>query len=283
MEQAATAHLKRVDAWLSPTFEPIPNDTTAYPVTASVIIPVRNRKGTVGDAVMSALSQKTDFPFNVLVVDNLSTDGTTELLQEIAQKEPRLIHIIPDKTELLGIGGCWHRAVLCPECGKFAVQLDSDDLYMDKHTLQKIVDTFSQGPYAMVIGSYKTVDFNLNDIPPGVIDHREWTDVNGRNNALRVHGLGAPRAFRTSILRKIGIPNVSYGEDYFLGLTISRHYAIGRIYEPVYLCRRWQDNTDASLSVEKQNAFNAYKDMLRTVEMRARQQMNRHKKQKNLL
>ncbi|HLC15582.1 MAG TPA: glycosyltransferase family 2 protein [Thermodesulfovibrionia bacterium] len=283
MEQAATAHLKQVGAWLSPAFDTIPDDTTAYPVTASVIIPVRNRKGTVGDAVMSALSQKTSFPYNVIAVDNLSTDGTTELLQDIAQKEPRLIHIVPDKTELLGIGGCWHRAVLCPECGKFAVQLDSDDLYTDEHTLQKIVDTFSQGPYAMVIGSYKTVDFNLNDILPGVIDHREWTDANGRNNALRVHGLGAPRAFHASILRSIGIPNVSYGEDYFLGLTVSRRYAIGRIYEPIYLCRRWQDNTDASISIEKQNAFNTYKDMLRTVEMRARQQMNRHKKQQNLL
>ena len=275
MENTATAHLKRVGAYLSPHFDFIPEDTAVYPVIASIIIPVRNRKVTIGDAVKSALYQKTDFSFNVIVVDNLSTDGTTSLLQNIAQKDSHLIHIVPQDNEPLGIGGCWFRAVLSPHCGKFAVQLDSDDLYADEHTLQKIIDLFSQGPYAMIIGSYMTVDFNLNEIPPGVIDHREWTDGNGRNNALRIHGLGAPRAFRTFLLRNIGIPNVSYGEDYFLGLTISRRYAIGRIYEPLYLCRRWQDNTDASLSVEKQNAFNTYKDTLRTVEIRARQKLNR--------
>lgn len=281
MEDTASTHLKRLGAYLPPHFDTIPEDITAYPVVASIIIPVRNRKGTVGNAVKSALSQKTDFSFNVIVVDNLSTDGTTLLLQDMAQKDPRLIHLVPKDNELLGIGGCWHRAVLSPNCGKFAVQLDSDDLYADECTLQKIVDVFYQGPYAMVIGSYKTVDFNLKEIPPGIIDHREWTDTNGRNNALRINGLGAPRAFRTFLLRNIGIPNVSYGEDYFLGLTISRHYAIGRIYEPVYLCRRWQDNTDASLSVEKLNIFNTYKDTLRTIEIRARQKLNRNRNKSN--
>jgi glycosyltransferase involved in cell wall biosynthesis len=207
-------------------------------------------------------------------VDNHSTDGTTEKIMNIASKDDRIIHIIPEKTDL-GIGGCWNEAIIHPDCGKFAVQLDSDDLYSDENTLQKIIDKFYEENCAMVIGSYKLTDFNLKEIPPGVIDHREWTDENGHNNALRINGLGAPRAFYIPVIREIKFPDVSYGEDYAVGLAISRQYKVGRIYEPIYLCRRWEGNTDASLSIEKQNANNLFKDSLRTKEIQLRQKMNK--------
>ncbi|HCV43282.1 MAG TPA: glycosyl transferase, partial [Bacteroidetes bacterium] len=237
-----------------------------------VIIPVKNRIKTIGDAVGSALNQKTEFPFNVIIVDNHSTDGTTDVLQSFASKDARMLHLIP-RREDLGIGGCWNEAVHHAKCGRFAVQLDSDDLYKDETTLQRIVDTFWQERCAMVVGSYQMVNFNLEEIPPGVIDHREWTPENGRNNALRINGLGAPRAFFTPILRQINFPNVGYGEDYAVGLAISREYQIGRIFEPIYLCRRWEGNSDADLDIAKQNAFNFYKDKLRTFEIMARNRL----------
>lgn len=232
---------------------------------ASVIIPVRNRVRTIEDAIRSVLSQETSFKFNLIIVDNHSTDGTTELINRYATDD-RLIHLIPERDDL-GIGGCWNEAVAHPMCGKFSVQLDSDDVYSGPDTLQKIVDTFYKEECAMVIGTYKMTDFDLNEIPPGIIDHREWTVENGRNNALRINGLGAPRAFYTPILRELKMPNVSYGEDYAIGLAISRTYRIGRIYDVLYLCRRWEDNTDAALDIRKMNEHNAYKDSLRTIEL----------------
>ncbi len=273
MEAAFTEHLKHIGAYLEPKFEKVKETGDTFPVEASVIIPVRNRKKTIKDAVESVLKQKPDFDFNLIVVDNYSTDGTTDILKGIAQKDKRLKHIIPDRTDL-GIGGCWNVGVHSDYCGKYAVQLDSDDVYIDDTTLQKIVDVFHIEKCAMVIGSYIMTDFNLRRIPPGLIDHREWTPDNGRNNALRINGLGAPRAFYTPVLRSIKIPNVSYGEDYAIGLAISRNYQIGRIYEPVYYCRRWEDNTDASLDINKLNAHNTYKDRIRTFEIHARQQKN---------
>jgi hypothetical protein len=267
MEQVCTAHLRDIGALLLAPFpETILNEP--FDVEASVIIPVRNRERTIRDAIVSVLIQKTSFPFNLIVVDNYSTDGTTEILQQYASWG-KLVHIIPERKDL-GIGGCWNEAVFHPACGKFAVQLDSDDLYFDENTLQIIVDKFYEENCAMVIGSYRMTDFNLEEIPPGVIDHREWTDENGPNNALRINGLGAPRAFYTPILREIRVPNVSYGEDYSLGLTISGKYKVGRIYQPIYLCRRWDDNTDASLDIAKQNIHNLYKDHIRTFELQAR-------------
>ena len=245
-----------------------------FKVEASVIIPVRNRVKTIGDAVESALRQQTDFPFNVIVVDNGSTDGTSQLLKSIAEKDSRLIIISPDESEFLGIGGCWNRAILSEHCGKFSVQLDSDDLYSSDDVLSKIVNKFYEERAAMVIGSYVMTDFNLNPIPPGVIDHREWTSLNGANNALRINGFGAPRAFYTPIARNILFPNVSYGEDYAMALRISREFAVARIYEPIYLCRRWGGNSDADLSIEKVNKNNEYKDFLRSVEMIARIRAN---------
>ena len=242
-------------------------------IEASVIIPVKNRAGTIKDAVNSALNQKSKFSFNVIVVDNYSTDGTSEIIKKISASDERLVHIIPEQEDL-GIGGCWNAALYHPMCGKFAVQLDSDDLYSDENTLQKIVDKFYDEKCAMVIGSYKLTDYNLKEIPPGIIDHREWTPENGPNNALRINGLGAPRAFYTPVLREIKIPNVSYGEDYALGLMISRDYQIGRIYEPIYTCRRWEGNTDAALDIPKQNSHNTYKDRIRTIELIARQRKN---------
>ena len=236
-------------------------------VVASVIIPVYNRERTIMDAVESALEQVCTFPFNVIVVDNHSTDGTTDLLN--ACQNPRLVHLIPEERDL-GIGGCWDKAIRSEECGKYAVQLDSDDLYSSPATLQRIVDEMERKGAAMCIGAYRMVDFSLQTLPPGLIDHKEWTDENGPNNALRINGLGAPRAFRTSVLREIGFPNTSYGEDYALGLRISREYPIARIYDELYLCRRWDGNSDAALSLEKQNKNNAYKDELRTIELRAR-------------
>jgi len=273
MEVAATDHLKKIGAYLAPNFEEVKEADVKFEFEASVVIPVKNRVKTVGDAVKSVLAQKTDFPFNLIVVDNYSNDGTTELLKELAAGDERLIHVIPAKQDL-GIGGCWNEAVHNPKCGKYAIQLDSDDIYQDETTVQKVVDTFKKEKCAMVVGSYKLTDFNLNDLPPGVIDHKEWTPDNGRNNALRINGLGAPRAFYTPVLREIKIPNVSYGEDYGVGLAISRNYQIGRIYESIYICRRWEGNSDSALSIPQQNTHNYYKDKLRSYEVLARQKKN---------
>lgn len=274
MEAACTLHLKAVGAWLKPEFTELDLFKTPFSVEASVVIPVRNRAKTIEDAVRSVFSQKASFAFNLLVVDNHSTDGTTQILQRLATEDNRLILITPERTDL-GIGGCWTTAVMDERCGRFAVQLDSDDLYIDSSTVQRIVDCFKAESCAMVVGSYQMVNFDLEEIPPGLIDHREWTPDNGRNNALRINGLGAPRAFYTPLLRDIRIPNTSYGEDYAVGLRISRHYRIGRIYEPLYLCRRWDDNSDASLDVVKVNGHNLYKDRLRTIELMARIAVNR--------
>jgi len=271
-EKACTEHLKNIGAYLEPTFQPVSFDQHPFEYEASVIIPVKNRVNTIGDAIESVLIQKTDFKFNLIIIDNYSTDGTSDLITQYAKKDNRIIHIIPQRNDL-GIGGCWNEGVEHLSCGKFAVQLDSDDIYSDENTLQKIVQAFYEQQCAMVVGSYMITDFTLRMIPPGVIDHREWTPENGRNNALRINGLGAPRAFYTPILRQIKVPNTSYGEDYALGLTFSRHYQIGRIYEVLYLCRRWEGNSDAALDVEKVNANNSYKDKLRTIEILARQRM----------
>ena len=273
MEQAATEHLKKIGAYLKPAFKKVDIDAERFENEASVIIPVKNRARTIDDAVRSALKQNAGVPFNVIVVDNHSTDGTTDALASIAEKDARVIHVIPAREDL-GIGGCWNEAIHHPQCGRFAVQLDSDDLYKDESTVQKIIDTFRREKCAMVIGTYQMTNFALEEIPPGTIDHKEWTPDNGRNNALRINGLGAPRAFFTPILRRVMVPNVSYGEDYAVGLAISREYQIGRIYEPLYLCRRWEGNSDADLDISKLNAFNAYKDKLRTFEILARQRKN---------
>lgn len=299
-ERACTHHLKEIGAWLAPNeYDELPKladktdknkkaaatEETEETAVASVIIPVRNRCRTIADAVKSALSQETDFPFNVIVVDNHSTDGTAEILASLAT-DSRVVVISPKRTDL-GIGGCWDTAIRDARCGTYAVQLDSDDLYSSPATLQTIVDAFHRQNAAMVIGSYRMVDFSLNTLPPGLIAHKEWTADNGRNNALRINGLGAPRAFRTDVLRRIGFPNTSYGEDYALGLAISRHYKIGRIYDEVYLCRRWEGNSDAALSVDRVNANNLYKDALRTMEIAARREMirrwNHHATQDELL
>ena len=267
MEQVCTAHLREIGALLLAPF-PETNFSENFETEATVIIPVRNRIKTIRDAIESVLIQSPGFRFNLIVVDNYSTDGTSEILKEYAS-QGKLTHIIPERKDL-GIGGCWNEAVFHPDCGKFAVQLDSDDLYADENTLQIIINKFYEENCAMVIGSYRMTNFKLEEIPPGVIDHREWTDDNGPNNALRINGLGAPRAFYTPVLREIRVPNVSYGEDYALGLAISGMYKIGRVYQPVYLCRRWDDNTDSSLDVVKQNAHNLYKDRIRTFELQAR-------------
>ena len=268
MEEVATAHLRRIGAWLAPEGRAVPPARDGFSVEASVIIPVRNRERTILDAVRSALSQATGFPFNVIVVDNHSTDRTSEMLRGIS--DSRIVHLIPEPRDL-GIGGCWNVALASPLCGRFAIQLDSDDLYSSENSLARIVDELKHGPYAMVIGSYTMVNFKLETIPPGLIDHREWTRENGRNNALRINGLGAPRAFDTTIVRSIGFPNVSYGEDYAMGLRISREYDIGRIYESLYLCRRWEGNSDSALPLETANRYDFYKDGLRTDEILARQ------------
>jgi hypothetical protein len=272
MERACTSHLKKVKAWLKPLFKEISFDTERFETEASVIIPVKNRVKTIGDAIKSVLSQETNFRFNMIVIDNYSTDGTTDIIRTFAQSDPRVVHIIPERKDL-GIGGCWNEGVFSEKCGKFAIQLDSDDLYIDNNVIKQIVEAFYSQRCAMVVGSYKMVNFDLQDIPPGRIDHKEWTPDNGRNNALRINGLGAPRAFFTPVLRSIRVPNVSYGEDYAVGLAISRHYQIGRIYEPLYLCRRWEENSDAALDVNKSNAHNLYKDKIRTIEFLARQQL----------
>lgn len=271
MERACTAHLEKVGAIVDTNFYRQPDfDEQDFACEASVVIPVFNREKTIADAVKSALSQKTNFPYNVIMVNNHSTDSTGEILDSI--DDGRLIQIVPGRTDL-GIGGCWNVAVNSDHCGKFAVQLDSDDLYSSPKTLQKIVDAFHEQKAAMIIGSYRMCDFDLNTLPPGLIDHKEWTEDNGCNNALRINGLGAPRAFFTPLVRQIQFPNTSYGEDYALGLAFSRRYRIGRIYDELYLCRRWGGNSDAALSVERVNANNLYKDRLRTMELKARQQM----------
>jgi len=274
LETVVTQHLKNVDVYLAPHFKPLPKSDGRFPVEASVIIPVRNREHTIADAVNSVLQQEFDSPFNLIVVDNHSTDGTTNILKEMGARSPFLKHIIPSRHDL-GIGGCWNEAILSAHCGRYAIQLDSDDIYSGTSTIQKIVDFFRGGEYAMVIGSYKLVNMKLEELPPGLIDHREWTPENGRNNALRINGLGAPRAFSTALLRQVLLPNTSYGEDYAVAIQLSRHYQIGRIFEPLYLCRRWEGNTDAALSLERANRNDVYKDKIRTIEMLARQHMNR--------
>jgi len=269
MEQVCTRYLKETGGWLKPEFSSVTFTEEKFPVEATVVIPVRNRERTVEDAVKSVLSQETKFPFNLIVVDNHSTDRTSEILSKIAATDSRLIHVIPNRTDM-GIGGCWNTAIMHPQCGKFAIQLDSDDLYIDNNVVQTVVEAFYEQNCAMVVGTYQMVNAELKEIPPGIIDHKEWTPDNGRNNALRINGLGAPRAFYTPVLREIKLPNTSYGEDYAVGLAISRTYQIGRIYEPLYLCRRWEGNTDAALSIDKQNAHNLYKDRIRTIELLAR-------------
>lgn len=275
MEQACTDHLKRIGAYLEPTFGEPAFAGDGFEYEASVIIPVRNRVRTIADAIASVLKQQAGFKFNLIVIDNHSTDGTTEAIDRFASDD-RLIHIVPQRDDL-GIGGCWNAGVNHPACGRFAVQLDSDDVYADEHTLQKIVDAFYRQRCAMVVGTYRLTDFDMNPIPPGVIDHREWTPDNGRNNALRINGLGAPRAFYTPLLRELKVPNTSYGEDYALGLRFSRGYRIGRIYDVLYLCRRWDDNSDASLDIVRTNRNNVYKDRLRTWELQARIALNANK------
>lgn len=272
MEQAVTEHLTIIGALVDNKKYKEPQFTLGdFPVEASVIIPVFNREKTIADAVRSALSQEASFEYNVIVVDNHSTDNTGKILRDIS--DPRLVVIVPERTDL-GIGGCWNEAVYSKSCGRFAVQLDSDDLYSGTDTLQRIVDCFHEQRTGMVIGSYRMCDFDLQTLPPGIIDHREWTDDNGANNALRINGLGAPRAFFTPLLREVGFPNTSYGEDYALGLWFSRTYRIGRIYDELYLCRRWGGNSDADLSIDKLNKNNSYKDKLRTIELLARKKMN---------
>lgn len=272
MEQVVTEHLTIIGALVDNKKYKEPQFTLGdFPVEASVIIPVFNREKTIADAVRSALSQEASFEYNVIVVDNHSTDNTGKILREIS--DPRLVVIVPERTDL-GIGGCWNEAVYSKSCGRFVVQLDSDDLYSGTDTLQRIVDCFHEQRTGMVIGSYRMCDFDLQTLPPGIIDHREWTDDNGANNALRINGLGAPRAFFTPLLREVGFPNTSYGEDYALGLWFSRTYRIGRIYDELYLCRRWGGNSDADLSIDKLNKNNSYKDKLRTIELLARKKMN---------
>jgi hypothetical protein len=270
MERVFTEYLRLIGAFVEPSWLMDAGDSDAYPVEASVIIPVRNREKTIADALNSALSQKVEVPWNVIVVDNHSTDSTSAIVHEMATGDRRIIHHVPQRLDL-GIGGCWNEAISLTSCGKYAVQLDSDDLYASNDTLRLILDAFHQTGAAMVIGSYKLVNFRLEDIPPGLIDHREWTPENGHNNALRVNGLGAPRSFDTGVIRSIRFPNVSYGEDYAAGLAISGLYTIGRIFDPLYLCRRWEGNSDAALNIDAVNRNDKYKDTIRTTEILARQ------------
>ncbi len=273
-ELAATHHLSEIGALVDISKRKTPDFTVGnFDVEASVIIPVRNRVRTIADAVKSALSQQCTFDYNVIVVDNHSTDGTSEILQEMSQEYENLQVIVPERDDL-GIGGCWNEAVNSAFCGKFAVQLDSDDIYSSPATLQTIVDAFHKEKAAMIVGSYRICNFDLETLPPGLIKHDEWTDDNGANNALRINGLGAPRAFFTPVFRELQMPNTSYGEDYAMGLAVSRNYKIGRIYDELYLCRRWEGNSDAALSVEKVNTNNLYKDRLRTIEIMARKAQN---------
>lgn len=272
-EEVFTRHLKKIGAYLKPGMMTVDLKEGEFSHEASIIIPVRNRARTINDAIRSVLEQETSFPFNLIIIDNHSTDGTSEIIEQY-KNDNRVIHLIPERTDL-GIGGCWNLGINHTQCGRFAIQLDSDDLYSSPHTVQTIVDKFYKEQCAMVIGSYRMTDFTLQTLPPGVIDHKEWTDENGHNNALRINGLGAPRAFFTPLLRKIRVPNTSYGEDYALGLAFSRQYRIGRIYDVLYLCRRWEGNSDAALSIEKINQNNNYKDSLRTLEIKLRQAMNK--------
>lgn len=273
MEKAVTQHLMDINAYVHPPFKEIDISLSKdFEYEASVIIPVKNRVKTIADAIKSVLAQKTNFKFNLIVIDNHSTDGTSELIAGFSVKDERLIHYIPERFDL-GIGGCWNVGVHHQKCGRFAVQLDSDDIYKDENTLQTIVDVFHKEKCAMVIGSYQITNFDLQELPPGLIDHKEWSNDNGPNNALRINGLGAPRAFYTPVLREIKIPNVSYGEDYSVGLAISRQYKIGRIYHSLYLCRRWEGNSDSQLDIIRINANNIYKDRIRTFELHARKQL----------
>ena len=279
MEHAATLYLDKIGALVDTTHRIEPDfNSVRFAVEASIVIPVRNRRLTIADAVRSALAQRTDFDYNVIVVDNCSNDGTSEILAELSAADSRLKVIdtatIPTPVPP-GIGGCWNIALNSEHCGRFAVQLDSDDLYSGSDTLSRIVAKFYEARCAMVIGSYTLTDFDGNVLPPGLIDHAEWTDENGPNNALRINGLGAPRAFFTPVARAIGFPDVCYGEDYAMGLAISRSYRIGRIYDSLYLCRRWEDNTDHALSPERINRNNLYKDRLRTLEIMARQKLSK--------
>ena len=268
MEDACTAHLKEIESWLEPSFKDIDLKEGYFEYEASVVIPCKNRVRTIGDAIRSALSQKTKFRYNVIVVDDNSTDGTVDVIKSFLE-DRRLIYIAQDKS-YHAIGGNWNAALHHPKCGRFALQLDSDDLYSDENTVQKFVDAFYEQNCAMVVGTYRITDFDLNTIPPGVIDHKEWTLENGRNNALRVNGFGAPRGFYTPLLRKLNFPTTKYGEDYAVGLRVSREYRIGRIYDVLYNCRRWDDNSDHGLDIAQVNANNFYKDRLRTIELLAR-------------
>lgn len=275
-ELVCTKHLKLIGAYVEPeSIVDVSVERCDFEREASVIIPVRNRVRTIEDAIRSALSQRASFEFNVMVVDNLSTDGTTEVIQKLVAEDSRVVHIVPTRKDL-GIGGCWSLAFNDERCGRFAIQLDSDDLYSGTDTLQRIVDKFYEERCAMVIGSYRMCNFQLETLPPGLIDHREWTSENGRNNALRINGLGAPRAFFTPMLREIGMPNTSYGEDYAVGLAFSRKYKIGRIYDELYLCRRWEGNSDASLTPEQVTRNNNYKDSIRAIEIISRQRLNEY-------
>jgi glycosyltransferase involved in cell wall biosynthesis len=277
MEQACTQHLQAIGGYLEPKFKSVDFSEGNFEYEASVIIPVRNRERTIRDAIQSVLCQKTDFLFNIIIVDNHSTDGTSAAIDEFTA-DKRVIHVIPERNDL-GIGGCWNMGIHHEKCGRFAVQLDSDDLYSDENALATMVKAFYEQRCMMVVGTYRMTNFNMQTIPPGIIDHREWTPENGRNNALRINGLGAPRAFFTPLLRRLNLPNTSYGEDYAMGLRISRHYQIGRVYDVVYLCRRWDGNSDAALDVERVNKNNTYKDRLRTWELNARIAMNRKEKE----
>lgn len=278
MEQACTQHLKDIGGYLEPHFKHIEFSDNSFEYEASVVIPCKNRVRTIGDAIQSALQQKTSFRYNVIVVDDNSTDGTVDVIKKYLGNE-KLFYIAQDKT-WHGIGGNWNAAIHHPHCGKFALQLDSDDVYSDENTVQKFVDAFYAQNCAMVVGTYRMTNFNLETIPPGIIDHREWTPENGRNNALRINGLGAPRGFYVPMLRQINFPTTKYGEDYAVGLRISREYQIGRIYDVIYDCRRWDENSDAALDIDKENANNLYKDRIRTWELEARIKMNLKKTEK---
>ena len=272
MEAACTAHLKRIGGYLEPKFKEVDLNSVPFEVEASVVIPCRNRVKTIGDALRSALSQETDFPYNVIVVDDNSTDGTVDVIKSLLD-DPKLIYIAQDKT-YHAIGGNWNAALHHPRCGRFALQLDSDDMYSGSDTVQKFVDAFREQGCAMVVGTYRITDFDLNELPPGIIDHREWTPDNGRNNALRINGLGAPRGFWTPLLREINFPTTKYGEDYAVALRVSREYRIGRIYDVMYNCRRWGGNSDGALDIEAVNRNNLYKDRIRTWELQARIALN---------